>query len=67
MPPKTEPPPGRGLQRLVPVGGPSSCHGNCSPVAELNDWCDPDAAAWGCEETGAEIEVVTRNYTRVPW
>ena len=27
------------------MGGSYKSHGNCSPVAEYNYWCDPDAAA----------------------
>lgn len=27
------------------MGGTYKSHGNCSPVAEYNYWCDPDAAA----------------------
>ena len=27
------------------MGGSFKSHGNCSPVAEYNYWCDPDAAA----------------------
>ncbi|MBM6828401.1 nucleoside hydrolase [Anaerotignum lactatifermentans] len=33
-----------GLEELVTMGGSYRSHGNCSPVAEYNYWCDPDAA-----------------------
>ena len=33
------------LTALVSMGGSYKSHGNCSPVAEYNYWCDPDAAA----------------------
>lgn len=33
-----------GLDRLVSMGGNYHSHGNCSPVAEYNYWCDPHAA-----------------------
>ena len=33
-----------GLNRLVSMGGNYHSHGNCSPVAEYNYWCDPHAA-----------------------
>lgn len=33
-----------GLEELVTMGGSYKSHGNCSPVAEYNYWCDPDAA-----------------------
>ncbi len=31
--------------RFVSMGGNFKSFGNCSPVAEYNYWCDPDAAA----------------------
>lgn len=33
------------IDELVSMGGSYKSHGNCSPVAEYNYWCDPDAAA----------------------
>ena len=33
------------IHNLVSMGGTYKAHGNCSPVAEYNYWCDPDAAA----------------------
>ena len=33
------------IKELVSMGGTYKSHGNCSPVAEYNYWCDPDAAA----------------------
>lgn len=32
------------LKRFVSMGGNFRSHGNCSPVAEYNYWCDPHAA-----------------------
>lgn len=32
------------LDEVVSMGGSYKSHGNCSPVAEYNYWCDPDAA-----------------------
>ena len=34
----------RNVEELVSMGGNFRSHGNCSPVAEYNYWCDPDAA-----------------------
>lgn len=33
------------IRGLVSMGGNFRSHGNCSPVAEYNYWCDPDAAS----------------------
>lgn len=33
------------IDELISMGGSYKSHGNCSPVAEYNYWCDPDAAA----------------------
>lgn len=32
------------IDEVVCMGGTYKSHGNCSPVAEYNFWCDPDAA-----------------------
>lgn len=34
------------IEEMVSMGGNFRSHGNCSPVAEYNYWCDPDAAAY---------------------
>ena len=34
----------QGLDEFVSMGGCYKSHGNCSPVAEYNYWCDPHAA-----------------------
>ena len=41
---QTEPEALAGLDELVSMGGSYKSHGNCSPVAEYNYWCDPEAA-----------------------
>ena len=33
------------IDQLVSMGGTFKSHGNCSPVAEYNYWCDPDSAS----------------------
>ena len=33
-----------GIHEVISMGGNYKSHGNCSPVAEYNYWCDPDAA-----------------------
>ncbi len=38
------------MDTFVSMGGNFKSHGNCSPVAEYNYWCDPDAAKMVFEE-----------------
>ena len=40
----------RRLREFVSMGGSFKSFGNCSPVAEYNYWCDPDAAAFVYEK-----------------
>ena len=44
-----------GLGELISMGGSYQSHGNCSPVAEYNYWCDPHAA-----------EIVYRAFENLP-
>ena len=49
------------------MGGNSEAIGNCSPVAEYNYWCDPDAAAICYDlfgKAGKKIEMVGLDVTR---
>ena len=49
------------------MGGSFRSHGNCSPVAEYNYWCDPEAAKICYElsaEAGKKIEMVGLDVTR---
>lgn len=46
------------IGELVSMGGAFRIHGNCSPVAEYNYWCDPDAAAVVYEEMGKRGKLV---------
>lgn len=55
------------IDELVSMGGSYKSHGNCSPVAEYNYWCDPDAAALVYEtmyEAGKHIHMVGLDVTR---
>ena len=49
------------------MGGTFKSHGNCSPVAEYNYWCDPDAAALvyaTTHEIGKKIHMIGLDVTR---
>lgn len=52
------------IQRFVTMGGTYKSHGNCSPVAEFNYWCDPDAAAIVYQKLAVKIEMVGLDVTR---
>ena len=55
------------IDSIVSMGGSFRSHGNCSPVAEYNYWCDPDAAAIVYRETdhlGKRIHMVGLDVTR---
>ena len=59
------------IQELVSMGGTYKSHGNCSPVAEYNYWCDPDAAAKVYEAyasmpelSGKQIHMIGLDVTR---
>lgn len=55
---------GYNLKRFVSMGGAYKSHGNCSPVAEYNYWCDPDAAQYVYANLGKTIEMVGLDVTR---
>ena len=55
---------GQHLDRFVSMGGSYKSHGNCSPVAEYNYWCDPHAAQETYEKLGKKIEMVGLDVTR---
>ena len=55
---------GQHLDRFVSMGGNYKSHGNCSPVAEYNYWCDPHAAQETYEQLGKKIEMVGLDVTR---
>ena len=49
------------------MGGSFKSHGNCSPVAEYNYWCDPDGASLVYEtlhQNGQRIHMVGLDVTR---
>ena len=55
------------IDDLLSMGGTFKSHGNCSPVAEYNYWCDPDAAALVYDtmyENGRQIHMVGLDVTR---
>ena len=55
------------IDEIVSMGGAFRSHGNCSPVAEYNYWCDPDAAAIVYEEMdrrSKKIHMVGLDVTR---
>lgn len=57
----------RRVSRFVSMGGSFRSHGNCSPVAEYNYWCDPEAAKICYKlsaEAGKKIEMVGLDVTR---
>ena len=52
---------------FVSMGGTFKSHGNCSPVAEYNYWCDPDAAAKVYDamyQNGRKIHMIGLDVTR---
>lgn len=55
---------GKHCERFVSMGGSFKSHGNCSPVAEYNYWCDPHAAQVVFEKLGSCIEMVGLDVTR---
>ena len=55
------------IEEIVSMGGSFKSHGNCSPVAEYNYWCDPDAASLVYEtlhQNGQKIHMVGLDVTR---
>ena len=51
-------------QAFVSMGGSFKSFGNCSPVAEYNYWCDPDAAAYVYRNLPVKIHMVGLDVTR---
>lgn len=54
----------RRLDTLISMGGSYKSHGNCSPVAEYNYWCDPEAAEYVYRNLGAAVHMVGLDVTR---
>lgn len=55
------------IDELVSMGGSFKSHGNCSPVAEYNYWCDPHGAAVCYEafaKAGKKIHMIGLDVTR---
>ncbi len=61
---KVNPNIGKHMDRFVSMGGTYKSHGNCSPVAEYNYWCDPEAASYVFENLKQTIEMVGLDVTR---
>lgn len=55
---------GINCKRFVSMGGTYKSHGNCSPVAEFNYWCDPDAAKKVYKYLSTKIEMIGLDITR---
>ncbi|GAF38418.1 iunH3 protein [Agrilactobacillus composti DSM 18527 = JCM 14202] len=55
---------GQNLNRFVSMGGTYQAAGNCSPVAEYNYWCDPDAAQYVYAHLDHRIEMIGLDVTR---
>lgn len=52
------------LDEFVTMGGNFRSHGNCSPVAEYNYWCDPHGAKIVYENLAKTIHMVGLDVTR---
>ena len=52
------------LDEFISMGGNFRSYGNCSPVAEYNYWCDPDAANYVYQNLGTMIHMVGLDVTR---
>ena len=52
------------LDEFVSMGGSYKSHGNCSPVAEYNYWCDPHAAKYVYENLRTKIHMVGLDVAR---
>ncbi|AUJ32598.1 MAG: nucleoside hydrolase [Liquorilactobacillus nagelii] len=49
---------------LISMGGTFKSPGNCSPLAEYNYWCDPDAAEYVFQHAPLPIKMVGLDVTR---
>lgn len=52
------------VDQFTLMGGNYKSHGNCSPVAEYNFWCDPDAAKLVFDQLPVAIKMVGLDVTR---
>lgn len=52
------------VDQFTLMGGSYKSHGNCSPVAEYNFWCDPDAAKLVFDQLPVPIQLVGLDVTR---
>lgn len=61
---QTQPDVWNNCTRFVSMGGNFKSFGNCSPVAEYNYWCDPDAANYVYQHLPVKIEMIGLDVTR---
>lgn len=61
---KSNPNMGKNCHRFISMGGTYKAHGNCSPVAEYNYWCDPDATKIVYQQLDRTIEMIGLDVTR---
>ena len=52
------------VRKFISMGGCFKSYGNCSPVAEYNYWCDPEAARYVYRNIGQPIHMVGLDVTR---
>lgn len=61
---KKQPTAWKSLKNFISMGGAYKSYGNCSPVAEYNYWCDPDAANYVYSSLPCKITMVGLDVTR---
>lgn len=54
----------KNVDKFISMGGCFKSFGNCSPVAEYNYWCDPEAAQYVYRNIGKTVHMVGLDVTR---